>query len=58
MVMGDTAIVLDYKFGAMNERVYLPQVRRYMLLMRELGYSCVEGYIWAAENNELIHVEP
>ena len=42
----------------MNERVYLPQVRRYMLLMRELGYSCVEGYIWAAENNELIHVEP
>ena len=58
MVMGDTAIVLDYKFGAMYERVYLPQVRRYMLLMRELGYSCVEGYIWAAENNELIHVEP
>ena len=58
MVQGDTAIVLDYKFGAMNERVYFSQVRRYMLLMHELGYSRVEGYIWAAEKNELIQVEP
>ncbi|MBP5290227.1 MAG: PD-(D/E)XK nuclease family protein, partial [Paludibacteraceae bacterium] len=56
MTLGDRAIVLDYKFGAMNERVYFPQVRRYMLLMRELGYAQVEGYIWAAETNELIEV--
>ena len=58
MTLGEEAIVLDYKFGAMNERVYFPQVRRYMLLMRELGYSRVRGYIWAAESNELIPVEP
>ena len=56
MTLGTTAIVLDYKFGAMNERIYFPQVRRYMLLMRELGYQHVEGYIWAAASNELIPV--
>jgi hypothetical protein len=58
MTLGDKAIVLDYKFGAMNERIYFPQVRRYMLLMHELGFKQVEGYIWAAENNELITVIP
>ena len=58
MALGDTAIVLDYKFGAMNERIYFPQVRRYMLLMRELGYREVKGYIWAAEQNKLIPIEP
>ena len=58
MTLADTAIVLDYKFGAMNERIYFPQVRRYMLLMHELGFTHVEGYIWAAENNELIPIEP
>ena len=57
MTLGEEAIVLDYKFGAMNERVYFPQVRRYMLLMRELGYTRVQGFIWAAESNELIPVE-
>lgn len=57
MTLGDRAIVLDYKFGAMNERVYIPQVRRYMLLMRELGFAHVSGYIWAAEDNELIPVK-
>lgn len=57
MTQGDRAVVLDYKFGAMNERIYFPQVRRYMLLMHELGYTRVEGYIWAAETNELIPVE-
>ena len=42
----------------MNERIYFPQVRRYMLLMHELGYTDVSGYIWAAETNELIPVKP
>ncbi len=57
MTEAGKAIVLDYKFGAMNERIYFPQVRRYMRLMRELGYTHVEGYIWAAETNELIAIK-
>ena len=57
MTKGNKAVVLDYKFGAMHD-YYFAQVRRYMLLMRELGYTEVTGYIWAAEDNELILVEP
>ena len=58
MICGDQAIVLDYKFGQMNERAYFAQVRHYMQLMRALGYARVEGYIWLAEEGKLIPVTP
>ena len=33
------------------------EIKHAMLLMRELGYARVQGFIWAAETNELIRVE-
>ncbi len=38
------AIVVDYKFGAEHKR-YHNQVKGYMKLLMEMGYSDVEGYI-------------
>ncbi len=40
-----TALVIDYKFGQRNEK-YRWQIRRYMKLLREMGYRDVQGTIW------------
>lgn len=37
--------IVDYKFGA-PKKSYLRQVRRYVALYKELGYSDVSGYLW------------
>ena len=48
---GET-IVVDYKFG--EERgYYCWQVRRYMKLLRQMGYPGVKGYLWYVKNNKV-----
>lgn len=37
--------IVDYKFGA-PKKSYLRQVRRYVSMYKELGYSDVSGYLW------------
>ena len=48
---GET-IVVDYKFGE-ERKYYCWQVRRYMKLLREMGYPGVKGYIWYVKNNKV-----
>ncbi len=48
------AIVLDYKFGRMREEYY-DQVKHYMILIHEMGYS-VKGCIWLAKKQELLWI--
>ncbi len=51
IVNGGKAVVVDYKFGSQHSG-YRSQVGRYMRMLREMGYSDVEGYLWfALENN-------
>ena len=50
------AIVLDYKFGKQHQADYDAQVRRYMALMRGVGYEQVEGRLWYAEEGQLVKV--
>ena len=52
MINGNTAIVLDYKFGDMKAH-YTQQVRQYMQLFRQLGYQEVKGCIWLAQTRTL-----
>ncbi len=52
MIKGNRAIVLDYKFGAPQDK-YAKQVREYMRVMRQLGYADVQGYLWYAQTEEL-----
>ena len=45
---GET-IVVDYKFGE-ERKYYAWQVRRYMKLLRQMGYPHVKGYLWYVKN--------
>ncbi len=46
MVKGTAAMVIDYKFGAAEDPKYEKQLRKYMALLSQMGYTDVTGYIW------------
>ena len=46
------AIVVDFKFGREKED-YMHQVQEYMDLLRKMGHSDVEGYIWYVYTNKI-----
>ncbi len=50
MIKGDRAVVVDYKFGALNGERYRRQVAQYMELLTQMGYKRVEGWIWQIKN--------
>jgi hypothetical protein len=45
------AIVLDYKFGKMEEQ-YKQQVGEYMEALRRMGHNPVRGYLWFAHQSK------
>ena len=47
------AVVIDYKFGSPDTR-YAGQVRRYMQLLDNMGFTDVKGYLWYVDDR---HVE-
>lgn len=46
MVKNKQAVVVDYKFGLIEDRQYEAQVKDYCRLMQEMGHSDVQGFIW------------
>lgn len=58
MILGDKAVVLDFKFGNRNDDKYFKQVRSYMRLLQEMGYHDVEGWLWYGQTSELVAVPP
>ena len=51
VIKGETAIVIDYKFGNYNEESmminkYKRQIAEYTKLLYDLGYSDVKSFIW------------
>lgn len=42
---GNRVVVIDFKFGKMNDK-YIGQVREYMQLLRNMGYPDVKGFLW------------
>lgn len=46
MVRGTKAVVVDYKFGAREPQRYMRQIGEYLDLLREMGYTETEGYLW------------
>ncbi len=51
VIDGGKVSVIDYKFGT-HHGGYRRQVQQYMEMLRRMGYSQVEGYLWyVAENN-------
>lgn len=56
MVKGDVAVVVDYKFGKKKQKSYLKQVKKYMELLKQMGYSSVEGYLLYGQLEEVVKV--
>ncbi len=56
MIRGSKAVVVDYKFGTLTPKSHIRQVSRYMDLLREMGYSDVDGYVWYIKSGEVIKV--
>ena len=52
MIDGDNAVVVDYKFGHEND-AYSDQVKLYVDLLQQMGYSNVEGYLWYVYKNDI-----
>jgi len=59
MLKGRRAIVVDYKFGKREgeEAGYRRQIRRYLDLIRRMGYNECEGYLWYVKRGEIEKVE-
>ena len=55
MVKDNEAVVVDYKFGKERDEYYR-QVRNYMQLLREIGYTNVKGYVWYVYKNYIKEV--
>ncbi len=61
VINGEQVTIIDYKFGAYSdhspmERAYIKQVRRYMELFNDMGYTDITGYIWYPQSGEVISV--
>lgn len=46
MIRGARAVVVDYKFGELQAPRYRRQIALYMDLLRQMGYTEVEGWLW------------
>jgi len=56
MIKDKKAVVLDYKTGSPTKKDK-DQVREYIILLREMGFTDVEGYLLMLESNDLLKVE-
>lgn len=51
-----TVDVIDYKFGEEKPGPYGRQIRNYMRLLRDIGYSPVRGFIWYVDSGRITPV--
>ncbi len=56
MTDGEQMVVVDFKFGKPN-RDYNDQVRLYMQLLTNMGYSNIKGYLWYVYSNKVEEVK-
>ncbi len=57
MIRGNRAIVVDYKFGSHEVEKNRKQLREYIQLLREMGYTICEGYLWYVKLGEIEKIE-
>jgi CRISPR/Cas system-associated exonuclease Cas4 (RecB family) len=56
MTDGKQMVVVDFKFGK-PKREYNDQVRLYMQLLANMGYSNIKGYLWYVYSNKVEEVK-
>jgi hypothetical protein len=52
MTDGKQIIVVDFKFGHSRPE-YQKQVHDYMILLRDMGYRNIKGYLWFVYSNNI-----
>ncbi|MGQ1890554.1 UvrD-helicase domain-containing protein [Thermophagus sp. OGC60D27] len=57
MISADATIVVDYKFGKVDEWKHHAQVRGYMNSIKKMGHPNVKGYIWYVPHGEVVKVD-
>ncbi len=57
MIRGQRAVVVDYKFGKKDPAAYRKQVSHYVALLRKMGYTEVEGWLWYVKLGSTERVE-
>lgn len=56
MIKGDKVVIVDYKFGNITAKSHIKQMREYLSLMKQMGYTTTEGYIWYLSRSEIVTV--
>ena len=56
MMKDGKVVVVDFKFGKPRQE-YTCQVKEYMDLLLQMGYSDVKGYLWYVFNNEIEEIK-
>jgi len=57
MIRGRRAVAVDYKFGEKDPAAYRKQISLYVGLLREMGYTEVEGWLWYVKLGRTERVE-
>ena len=57
IVNGSSARVLDYKFGHEKYHTHTKQVKTYMNLLKQMGYTEIKGYIWYIQSGEIMEIQ-
>ena len=55
MMKDNEVVVVDFKFGKPNKK-YNKQVRGYMQLLSQMGYSNIKGYLWYVDQEAIEQV--
>lgn len=56
MILADSVVVIDYKFGEKEERKYGKQVAGYIHHIREIGYKQVTGYVCYVKLGKIVEI--
>jgi ATP-dependent helicase/nuclease subunit A len=54
MLKDGRAVIIDYKFGNVERREYIDQVNKYGRLLKEMGYSVIESYVWYLSTGKIV----
>jgi ATP-dependent helicase/nuclease subunit A len=46
MTKNGITLVIDYKFGEKIDPAHGKQIKQYIGLLQQMGYTCVDGYLW------------
>uniref|UniRef100_UPI0040567787 UvrD-helicase domain-containing protein n=1 Tax=Alistipes sp. TaxID=1872444 RepID=UPI0040567787 len=55
MTRDHEAVVIDYKFGEENNS-YNRQIKEYMDMLQDMGYTSVRGYIWYVLTGNIVEI--